>query len=136
MECNNIIDGYGNSIRAIVICNLHSYAGGRNPWGKPSSGRRLKVGCLITLSSLRQVAVQEAFTTDFPYVMRMSSSCTLFLSTLSEFDVIGGKQEGFEEQRCDDGLLEIMGLKDGWHSAFVLLEVSTAVRLCQVSVFS
>lgn len=42
-------------------------------------------------------------------------------------------QEGLDEQKCDDGLLEIMGLKDGWHSAFVLLEVSTAVRLCQVS---
>ena len=42
-------------------------------------------------------------------------------------------QEGFGEQKCDDGVLEIMGLKDGWHSAFVLLEVSTAVRLCQVS---
>lgn len=38
-----------------------------------------------------------------------------------------------DEQRCDDGVLEVMGLKDGWHSAFVLLEVSTAVRLCQVS---
>ncbi|KAG0610421.1 hypothetical protein M758_7G063800 [Ceratodon purpureus] len=70
-----------SNIRAVVICNLKSYAGGRNPWGKPSSGRREK--------------------------------------------------EGFEEQRCDDGVLEVMGLKDGWHSAFVLLEVSTAVRLCQ-----
>ena len=37
------------------------------------------------------------------------------------------------EQRCDDGVLEIMGLRDGWHSAFVLLSVCTAVRLCQVS---
>jgi len=45
-----------------------------------------------------------------------------------------GKTQGaLEEQRPDDGLLEVMGLKDGWHSAFVLLEVSTAVRLCQVS---
>lgn len=70
-----------SNIRAVVICNLKSYAGGRNPWGKPSSGRREK--------------------------------------------------EGFGEQKCDDGVLEIMGLKDGWHSAFVLLEVSTAVRLCQ-----
>lgn len=37
------------------------------------------------------------------------------------------------EQRCDDGVLEIMGLRDGWHSAFVLLSVCTVVRLCQVS---
>ncbi|KAG0558393.1 hypothetical protein KC19_10G024800 [Ceratodon purpureus] len=70
-----------SNIRALVICNLKSYAGGHNPWGKPSSSKR--------------------------------------------------KKEGLEEQRPDDGLLEIMGLKDGWHSAFVLLEVSTAVRLCQ-----
>jgi diacylglycerol kinase (ATP) len=70
-----------SNIRAVVICNLKSYAGGRNPWGKPSSSTRQK--------------------------------------------------EGLGEQRCDDGLLEVMGLKDGWHSAFVLLEVATAVRLCQ-----
>ena len=52
---------------------------------------------------------------------------------LLKVEAIGRMQEGFEEQTCDDGLLEIMALKDGWHSAFVLLEVSTAVRLCQVS---
>lgn len=70
-----------SNVRAVVICNLKSYAGGRNPWGKPSSSTRQK--------------------------------------------------GGLEEQNPDDGLLEVMGLKDGWHSAFVMLEVSTAVRLCQ-----
>ncbi|XP_024396907.1 diacylglycerol kinase 3 isoform X2 [Physcomitrium patens] len=70
-----------SNIRAIVICNIQSYAGGRIPWGKPSAEIRQK--------------------------------------------------EGLEEQRCDDGLLEVMGLKDGWHSAFMLLKISTAVRLLQ-----
>lgn len=50
-----------------------------------------------------------------------------------ERNCCGSVQENFVEQRCDDGVLEVMGLRDGWHSAFVLLSVRTAVRLCQVS---
>ncbi|CAM6126922.1 unnamed protein product [Calypogeia fissa] len=68
-------------IRAIVILNLQSYAGGRNPWGRPSTSRREK--------------------------------------------------EGYMEAKCDDGVLEIVGLKDGWHTAFVLLDWLSAVRLGQ-----
>jgi hypothetical protein len=40
---------------AVVICNLKSYAGGRNPWGKPSSGRREKVGSPTTYSTQRKI---------------------------------------------------------------------------------
>jgi hypothetical protein len=41
-------------------------------------------------------------------------------------------QEGFVEAKSDDGLLEIVGFRDGWHTAFVMISVLTAVRLCQV----
>ncbi|KAG6553944.1 hypothetical protein Mapa_004861 [Marchantia paleacea] len=70
------------SVRAIVVLNLQSYAGGRNPWGNPSANRL--------------------------------------------------KREGFVEARADDGILEVVGLRDGWHTAVVLLELLTAFRLAQV----
>ncbi|KAL3686113.1 hypothetical protein R1sor_004135 [Riccia sorocarpa] len=41
------------------------------------------------------------------------------------------KQEGFVEAKPDDGILEIVGLRDGWHTAVVLLELLTAYRLAQ-----
>ncbi|KAL2654204.1 hypothetical protein R1flu_022332 [Riccia fluitans] len=70
-------------VRAVVILNLQSYAGGRNPWGHPSVNRL--------------------------------------------------KQEGFVEARPDDGILEIVGLRDGWHTAVVMLELLTAYRLAQAT---
>ncbi|CAK9875307.1 unnamed protein product [Sphagnum jensenii] len=70
-----------HNIRAIVVLNLQSYAGGRKPWGHPSENTM--------------------------------------------------KKEGFVEAKSDDGLLEIVGFRDGWHTAFVMISVLTAVRLCQ-----
>lgn len=40
---------------------------------------------------------------------------------------------GFEPAKPDDGLLEIVGLRDGWHAAFVMISALTAIRLCQVN---
>ena len=45
---NLFIAQIGNSIRAIVVLNLQNYAGGRNPWGKPSSNTRERVHILTT----------------------------------------------------------------------------------------
>lgn len=44
-----------------------------------------------------------------------------------------GFQMGFEPAKPDDGLLEIVGLRDGWHAAFVMISALTAIRLCQVT---
>ncbi|KAG0622416.1 hypothetical protein M758_3G096100 [Ceratodon purpureus] len=72
-----------SNIRAIVILNLQSYAGGRNPWGHP--GART------------------------------------------------AEKNGYVEAAPDDGLLEIVGLHDGWHAAFVMISALTAMRLCQAA---
>lgn len=42
-------------------------------------------------------------------------------------------QRGFVEARADDGLLEIFGLKQGWHASFVLVEIISAKHLAQVN---
>jgi len=44
-------------------------------------------------------------------------------------------QRGFVEANADDGLLEIFGLKQGWHAAFVMVELINAKHLTQVSPF-
>jgi len=72
-----------SSVRAIVALNLHSYASGRNPWGK------LK-----------------------PDYM---------------------EKKGFVEAHADDGLLEIFGLKQGWHASFVMVELISAKHIAQAS---
>ncbi|KAK7847407.1 diacylglycerol kinase 4, partial [Quercus suber] len=35
-------------------------------------------------------------------------------------------RRGFVEARADDGLLEIFGLKQGWHASFVMIELISA----------
>lgn len=41
-------------------------------------------------------------------------------------------QNGFVEAHTDDGILEIFGLKQGWHTSFVMVELITAKHLAQV----
>lgn len=43
------------------------------------------------------------------------------------------EKKGFVEARPDDGLLEIFGLKQGWHASFVLVEIISAKHLAQVT---
>jgi len=43
------------------------------------------------------------------------------------------EKRGFVEAHPDDGLLEIFGLKEGWHSSFVMLDLITAMHLAQVA---
>lgn len=68
-------------VRALVLLNLQSYAGGRNPWGMPNS--------------------EEL------------------------------KKNGWSTAKPNDGLLEVVGLHDGWHTALVMAKVSPATRLTQ-----
>jgi len=41
-------------------------------------------------------------------------------------------QKGFVEAHSDDGLLEIFGLKEGWHASFVMAELIKAKHIAQV----
>lgn len=41
-------------------------------------------------------------------------------------------QRGFAEALADDGLLEIVGLKHGWHASFVMVELINAKHIAQV----
>ncbi|KAL1819879.1 hypothetical protein ACET3Z_014748 [Daucus carota] len=43
------------------------------------------------------------------------------------------EKRGFVEARADDGLLEIFGLKQGWHASFVLVEIISAKHLAQAA---
>jgi hypothetical protein len=44
-------------------------------------------------------------------------------------------QKGFVEAHSDDGLLEIFGLKEGWHASFVMAELIKAKHIAQVLYF-
>lgn len=41
-------------------------------------------------------------------------------------------QKGFVEAHVDDGLLEVFGLKQGWHASFVMGELIQAKHIAQV----
>lgn len=43
-------------------------------------------------------------------------------------------QKGFVEAQADDGLLEIFGLKQGWHASFVMVELISAKHIAQVPI--
>jgi diacylglycerol kinase (ATP) len=44
-------------------------------------------------------------------------------------------QKGFVEADVADGLLEIFGLKQGWHASFVMVDLITAKHIAQVPQF-
>jgi len=41
-------------------------------------------------------------------------------------------QRGFVEANVDDGLVEIFGLKQGWHASFVMVDLISAKHIAQV----
>ncbi|KAK6944266.1 Diacylglycerol kinase, catalytic domain [Dillenia turbinata] len=43
------------------------------------------------------------------------------------------EERGFVEAHSDDGLLEIFGLKHGWHASFVMVELITAKHIAQAA---
>ncbi|XVF34284.1 hypothetical protein REPUB_Repub18cG0046100 [Reevesia pubescens] len=43
------------------------------------------------------------------------------------------EKRGFVEAHADDGLLEIFGLKQGWHASFVMVELITAKHIAQAT---
>lgn len=45
---------------------------------------------------------------------------------------MGGVQNGWTPARPDDGKLEILGLKDGWHSLLMLGKVVGGLKIAQV----
>nr|CAN74368.1 hypothetical protein VITISV_037866 [Vitis vinifera] len=52
---------------------------------------------------------------------------------LKEFGGIFIVKKGFVEAHVDDGLLEIFGLKQGWHASFVMVELISAKHIAQAS---
>ncbi|KAE9459018.1 hypothetical protein C3L33_09086, partial [Rhododendron williamsianum] len=95
---------------SIVVLNLNSYASGRNPWGnlKPEYLEKCTVG-------LVEVKCSKP---------RNSVLCLLSFSRLPF-------QRGFVEARVDDGLLEIFGLKQGWHASMVMTELISGIHIAQ-----
>jgi diacylglycerol kinase (ATP) len=45
------------------------------------------------------------------------------------------EKRGFVEAHSDDGLVEIFGLKEGWHASFVMAELIKAKHIAQVVAF-
>ncbi|BAT79844.1 hypothetical protein LR48_Vigan04g021700 [Vigna angularis] len=43
------------------------------------------------------------------------------------------EKRGFVEAKVDDGLVEIFGLKQGWHASFVMVELISAKHIAQAS---
>jgi diacylglycerol kinase (ATP) len=43
------------------------------------------------------------------------------------------EKRGFVEAHCDDGLIEIFGLKQGWHASFVMAEIISAKHIAQAA---
>ncbi|KAM7508397.1 hypothetical protein LguiA_018850 [Lonicera macranthoides] len=43
------------------------------------------------------------------------------------------EKKGFVEAQADDGLLEVFGLKQGWHASFVMVELISAKHIAQAS---
>ncbi|KAL0872922.1 hypothetical protein Bca101_022627 [Brassica carinata] len=43
------------------------------------------------------------------------------------------EKRGFVEAHCDDGLIEIFGLKQGWHASFVMAQIITAKHIAQAA---
>ncbi|KAK4853237.1 hypothetical protein QYF36_005747 [Acer negundo] len=41
-------------------------------------------------------------------------------------------KKGFVEAHADDGLLEVFGLKQGWHASFVMVELISAKHIAQM----
>jgi hypothetical protein len=57
-----------------------------------------------------------------------------FLTGISSRELLSFlcKQRGFVEAQSDDGLLEIFGLKQGWHASLVMVELISAKHIAQV----
>ena len=43
------------------------------------------------------------------------------------------EKKGFVEAHSDDGLIEIFGLKEGWHASFVMAELIKAKHIAQAA---
>lgn len=58
--------------------------------------------------------------------------CLIKLNIYVSFCLFVIFQKGFVEAHTDDGILEVFGLKQGWHTSFVMVELITAKHLAQV----
>ncbi|XP_010548623.1 PREDICTED: diacylglycerol kinase 7-like isoform X2 [Tarenaya hassleriana] len=104
---------------SIVALNLYNYGSGRHPWGNLKPDYLEKACFCYAVSTF------------------VSLKGTTFLSISSDFPHVVWKgldlQRGFVEAHCDDGLLEIFGLKQGWHASFVMAELISAKHIAQAA---
>lgn len=75
---------------------------------------------------------RHAFFPVFNYKNKLSQRKVVIPIRLSPHLSLFGIQRGFVEARADDGLLEIFGLKQGWHASFVMVELISAKHIAQV----
>ncbi|XP_075636392.1 diacylglycerol kinase 4-like [Castanea sativa] len=65
-----------------------------------------------------------------PY-QALSSSNPLLQASFTGTAIRKGINERLVEAHADDGLLEIFGLKQGWHASFVMFELIFAKHIAQ-----
>lgn len=119
------------SVRAIVALNLHNYASGRNPWGNLKPEYLEKVCWVNCLSFLWLLYWKSTIAWTSSQILK---SMLFFLTGISSRELLSFlcKQRGFVEAQSDDGLLEIFGLKQGWHASLVMVELISAKHIAQV----
>eukprot|EP00850_Spirogloea_muscicola_P023901 SM000402S15229 [mRNA] locus=s402:16795:19941:- [translate_table: standard] len=115
------------TFRSVIILNLQSYAGGRDPWGKPHTKQLDKVLALLPpgCSACCTLLVQGSDS-------RLAHQAVFHAGGL---DGYGGwpliAQNSWVEARVNDGLLELVGLRGGWHTVVVMWKWTHATRLAQ-----
>ncbi|PPD88571.1 hypothetical protein GOBAR_DD14498 [Gossypium barbadense] len=70
---------------------------------------------------------------DKAYGVRSMSVMTESWKLIGLYVEILSLLRGFVEAHADDGLLEIFGLKQGWHASFVMVELISAKHIAQAS---
>ncbi|KAG6508220.1 hypothetical protein ZIOFF_033592 [Zingiber officinale] len=105
------------SVRSLVLLNLDSYGSGRHPWGHPSP------------KYLDQVDITHL--SDWQFYLSSFAYHPCHFSILSVYYEASYRR--FYEARADDGLLEIFGLKQGWHASMVMVEIISAVHIAQAA---
>ncbi|KAG6504771.1 hypothetical protein ZIOFF_037118 [Zingiber officinale] len=98
------------SVRSLVLLNLDSYGSGRHPWGHPSPKYLDQV-------DITHLSDWQFYLSSFAY-----HPCHCIC-----------QYRRFYEARADDGLLEIFGLKQGWHASMVMVEIISAVHIAQAA---
>lgn len=91
----------------------------------------------VYVTSLYLIFLQYEISDVWVIMLRFTFSKGIYYICFCETEVIFFciSQRGFVEANVDDGLLEIFGLKQGWHVSFVMVELISAKHIAQVGWF-